>query len=132
MSIMQYGIVVSAGSKIIRRVVVPDNDATELSFHPVAAGEEMLVADLASAPAAPDVSAILDWLVHGKTGVVPPSSRCAVVVKANAISGNVVDVKHADPAFDSVPGAVLMLHPTVAIGWTWSASSGLQPPASAV
>lgn len=124
----KIGIVVSSGSKIVRRVVVPDVSEDEINNHPLAVGEQMVVADN---PGTGDPTAIGN-LVQQATGVTPPSSRCAVVVKANAVSGNVVGAIHADPAIDTIHGATLMLHPTAVAGWTWSAAQGLQPPASAV
>lgn len=124
----RIGIVVSAGSKMIRRIVVPDVSDAELGFHPISHGEQMLVINK---PSNFDIAAV-PAMVEQLTGVTPPSSRCAVVVKANAVSGSVVNIIHADPAVDSVQGCTLMLDPTAEVGWTWSASSGLQPRASAV
>lgn len=125
---MKIGIVVSTASKIVRRVVVPDINQSEITNHPLAAGEQMVVV---AAPASATVDAINN-IVQQQTGIAPPSSRCAVVVKANAVSGNVVNVVYADPAIDTVSGATLMLHPTATTGWTWSATQGLQPSANAV
>lgn len=127
---MKIGIVISTASKIVRRVVVPSADRSEIDNHPLALGETMLVVDV------PDGTQLspqdVSDLVSRQTGITPPSSRCAVVVKANAVSGSVANVIHADPALDKVTGATLMLHPTAAAGWTWSAAQGLQPPANAV
>lgn len=124
------GIVVSSASKIVRRVIIPSADRSEIDNHPLGAGETML---FVIPPIGMQITSDnIATLVTNETGVVPPSSRCAVVVKANAVSGSVSNVIHADPAIDKVSGATLMLHPTAVSGWTWSSMQGLQPPANAV
>lgn len=124
----KIGIVISKQSKMLRRLIIPDS-GSDFSHHPLAPGEQLLIADNPGALLTPDV---ISSIVQRQTGTVPPSARCAVVVKANAVSGNVVNVIQADPAIDSVPGSTLMLHATAATGWTWSSALGLQPPAVAV
>jgi hypothetical protein len=131
--VSQIGIVVSQQSRMLRRLVIPSADRSEIDNHPISAGEEMLVVDNPDIDLSNPVTIdIINGLVMQQTGVMPPSSRCAVVVMANAITGNVTNAIHADPAIDAVPSATLISHPTAVAGWTWTAAQGLQPPIIAV
>lgn len=128
MSVTKISIIISAGSKMLRHVIVPSMDDSELEdpAYALKTGERRIdlpVSEISVNDPDPITTAIVK-----ATGVVPPSSRCAIVVKANAISGNVVGDTHADPAIDTVKGCTLILHPNAVAGWTWSASQGLQPP----
>lgn len=124
----KIGIVYSTQSKIIRRVVIPTFDNSEITNHALSAGESLLITDKPN-QINPDT---ISNLIFQNLGITPPSSRCAVVVKANAVSGNVVSVIHADPDIDTISGHTLMLNDTALPGWTWNAASGLKAPASAI
>jgi hypothetical protein len=126
----RIGIVVSAGSKMIRRIVVPDRDDGELDHGHVGHGERMIKVIRPSNLRMATIAA----LVRKHTGTVPPDSRCAVVRldkpldMSNADTGEVVAVIHADPEIDAIDGCVLVSHPAVAIGWRWHSETGLSAP----
>jgi hypothetical protein len=109
MAATQIGIVYATGSGILRRLIVPDDDAELVDKHPVALGETMLVVSAKTIKNQADVEAAVA-LVIGKP---VPSARCAVVDAA----GTVVNVIMADPALDSVSGATLVLDQVAVLGW---------------
>ena len=115
-------IIVGKASKIVRRIVIPTYDDSEITNLPLHPGEQELLVSIASL----SNPASIANAVQAATGVVPPSSRCAVVVSANAITGSVANIIQADPIIDSVPGHILILSPTAAIGDSWSAAGGIQ------
>jgi hypothetical protein len=90
----QLAVFYATESKILRRLVIPDDDA-RLERLVVPPGESVLRMPLdrphdeASCPAAIAVA----------TGVAPPSGRCCVVDG----SGLVIAVCNADPALDAHP-----------------------------
>lgn len=119
MAAAKIGVVYATGSGILRRWIVPDNDADLTASHPVAAGETMLIVDRATIKSPADV----DAAVAKAIGKVPPSPRCAVI---DAL-GNVESVIMADPALDALPGKTLMLHADASPGWQL-VSGVLTPP----
>lgn len=127
------GIVVTRATKLVRRVIVPDSpypySISEINKHHIDPLEQILIVNNPHVPFTP---AVVEQLVFNCVKIQPPSSRCAVVVMANAINGNVVGAIHADPSMDSVSGANLIPHPTADVGWTYVTGTGLKPPATAV
>lgn len=107
-----FGIVYATGSKMVRRIIVPDDPAMlHNGTHRVGPGETMLVVtgrhDLESCEAH----------VKDATGVMPPRLVCAVVNARNTIT----DLICADPEIDTLPDAT-MVHaysPDVEIGGTY-------------
>jgi hypothetical protein len=109
----KVGVVYAVKSGILRRWIIPDDDAG-LQHHPVSPGEAMLVVDRASLPPDPlQVQPFVEAAIARATGKGVPSPRCAVVDAA----GDVVAVIMADPDIDQVPGHSLVLHPAVERGW---------------
>lgn len=92
---MNYGIVYATGSKMVRRIIVTDDEKTLDQRH-VGPGESLLIADKAKGS---DLFAARA-AVKLATGIDPPSHECAVVDKA----GNVVKIIAADPVIDAVEG----------------------------
>lgn len=94
----------ATASKIIRRIIVPDNDAALALHQPLPGESRLLVAigahDLASVKAA----------VATATGVTPPSGRCCIVDG----SGNVIGACSADPALDAAPAGASLVASDVA------------------
>jgi len=121
---MMIGIVVSAGTKMVRRVVVPSGDSTEIDNHPLANGEQMLTIDGVD-PATEFTPDVVNALAVTVLGFTPPSSRCCMIVMANAVNGHVANIIHADPAIDKVSGFRLVNHPTAQPGWNYNVATGL-------
>lgn len=92
---MNYGIVYATGSKMVRRIIVSD-DEKALDQRHVGLGESLLLADKAKGS---DLFAARA-AVKLATGIDPPSHECAVVDKVGAV----VKIIAADPAIDTVEG----------------------------
>jgi hypothetical protein len=117
----KVGIVYAAGSKMIRRIIVPDRDGELNDQLHVMPGEVMLKVDKALGFSVAQASAH----VFAATGVQPLNPRHALINPA----GRVVRIVHADPTLDP-PGAQLtMVQTDVAdVDWTWDEINGFQPP----
>lgn len=89
-----YMIVYATGSKILRRIVIADQDWHYGIIHKPGPGESCILAPAGFNDELPD------WEnhVHTATGVVPPDPRCAVIV-----NGVVVEFCNADPEIDESP-----------------------------
>lgn len=105
------GVVYAAGSKMIRRIVVPDSPR-ELAGH-VGPGEALVEFDSDGIPS----MAACEAVVFAATGVRPPYPRCVVIDE----KGEVVDVKMIDPDLDAAafPGKTLKLHDAADRGWVY-------------
>ncbi|MBV8133691.1 MAG: hypothetical protein JO282_14440 [Alphaproteobacteria bacterium] len=103
----QLAVFYATGSKILRRKVIPDNDA-QLVLHQPGLGESRLLLPLDR----PYDDAACCAAIAAATGAYPPSSRCAVVGE----DGGVVTTCHADPDLDVHPMGKLVLHPTAEPG----------------
>jgi hypothetical protein len=120
----KIGIVYARGSGILRRWIVPDNDADLIASHPVSPGEAMILTDAALIPKDPALAqAFVENAITRVTGKAVPSPRCAVI---NAL-GSVESVIMADPALDNVPGKTLMLHADAVPGWKMVAGALTAP-----
>jgi len=96
----KFGIVYASGSKMIRRIIVPEREtALTDGTHRAGPGETMLIANGRA-----DLESCAEH-VRVATGVKPPRLRCAVLDQQN----NVVDTILADPALDTHPLGRLML-----------------------
>jgi hypothetical protein len=82
----------AAGSKVLRRKVIPDCD-TALENLCLAPGEAVLLLPLSQ----PHDDASCRAAIASATGVSPPSGRCCVI---NG-SGDVIALRNADPALDT-------------------------------
>jgi hypothetical protein len=90
----QLAVFYATESKILRRKVIPDDDA-QLEVLSTTPGESMLLLPLSR----PYDDASCRAAIAAATGVAPPSGRCCVVDE----SGNIIGVCNADPALDSHP-----------------------------
>lgn len=117
MAATSIGIIYGADSGIVRRIVIPDEDA-QLAGH-VGPGEALLTIPRAAPHDVISVTAA----VAKATGKDIPDSRCAVIDKA----GVVVEMIHADPALDAVDGHDLATcyAKEVSVGATYDAKTGL-------
>jgi hypothetical protein len=95
----QLAVLYATGSKILRRKVIPYNDA-QLALHQPGPGESRLLLPLTQ----PHDDASCRAAIAAATGVMPPSGRCCIVDGA----GNVTGVCHADPALDTHPAGSLV------------------------
>ena len=97
----------ATNSKILRRKVVPDDDAqlAQLRAEP---GESALLLPLTR----PYDDAACRAAIAEATGCKPPSGRCCVVDE----SGNVIAVCNADPALDRHPQGRLVTNETATPG----------------
>lgn len=105
----KFGVVIGEKSKIVRRIVVPDRDATLVipGFY-TSKGESIIIIDRAKG-AYPDV---INAAIEQATGVKPSDPRTIVIDK----DGMVVDVILADPELDSIPDKTLVLSPDADVG----------------
>jgi len=94
-------------SKILRRKVIPDNDA-QLKLHQPGPGESRLLMPLNR----PYDDAACRAAITAATGATPPSGRCCVV----DADGYVVGKSNADPAIDVHPLGRLIAHETAGPG----------------
>lgn len=90
----QLAVFYATESKILRRMVIPDDDA-QLDRLAVPPGESVLRMQLDR----PHDEASCRAAIAAATGIVPPSGRCCVVDE----SGVVVAVCNADPVLDAHP-----------------------------
>jgi hypothetical protein len=84
-------VIYATASRIVRRVISPDQDGDLPKHQPHSGESRLLVAHGRSDP--PSVNAA----INKATGVTPPSARCCIV----DASGNVIDTCVADPALDA-------------------------------
>jgi hypothetical protein len=114
MTATKIGVVYGTKSKIVRRVIIPDDDSELDNPLHVGNGET-----LEKIPMGPHDHGTISKLLG--TNPDHNASRCAVVHP----SGQVVKAIHADPEIDSVdnhPGFknhVLILHREADVGWTY-------------
>jgi len=94
-------------SKILRRKVIPDNDA-QLAVHQPAPGESRLLMPLDR----PYDEAACRAAIAAATGVAPPSGRCVIIDCAGVVIGTC----NADPAIDSHPLGRLVADETAGPG----------------
>lgn len=121
----KIGIIYATGSKMIRRIVVPDNEADLQKTGWVKNGETLLIAD--GFPERGDIrdpannAHVRDKIIEA-TGVTPPTLVCAVV-NAGVVEAMIV----ADPAVDTLPGKTLIKSYAAGIdvGCTYDARAGL-------
>jgi hypothetical protein len=98
-SATQLAVFYATNSKILRRKVIPDDDAQLAGLKPPE-GESMMLLPLAL----PFDDASCRAAIAAATGVTPPSGRCCIVQDA----GNVVGVCNADPGLDFDPRGVIV------------------------
>jgi hypothetical protein len=87
----QLAVFFAADSKILRRKLIPDNDA-QLEGLTASHGESMILLPLAR----PYDDASCRAAIAAATGITPPTGRCCIV----DTSGEVIGVCNADPALD--------------------------------
>lgn len=102
------GVIYGTQTGIMRRIIVPDNDAT-LQSH-VLPGESLLVIDTAAVKPA-EIAGQANAALTALLGKVPPSGRAAVVK-----NGVVVNVLIIDHVLETIPGATLVPSETADIG----------------
>jgi hypothetical protein len=90
----KFAIVYATESKMIRRIVVPDDDAELVAGSWASSGESVLIV-----PDGPHDLFTCMALVKEATGVHPADPHCAVV----GDSGHVIGFVRADPALDTHP-----------------------------
>jgi len=95
----QFAVFYATGSKILRRKVIPDQDA-QLAVHLPGPGESRLLLPLAQ----PSDDDACRAAIAAATGVTPPSGRCVLV----SAQGDVIDVLNADPEVDAHPLGALV------------------------
>ena len=103
----QLAVFYATGSKILRRKVIPDNDA-QLALHQPGPGESRLLMPLDR----PYDDAACRAAIATATGVTPPSGRCCIV----DAHGYVIATCNADPALDTHPSGRLVAHDTAGPG----------------
>lgn len=108
----KMGVVYATGSKLIRRVIVPDSDRDLARSDFLGAGESILVVPIGN----PFDTSGLQKLVLDLHGLdIVPCGRCAVIDG----HGDVVNVIMADPEIDSVAGHRLVTSETADVGWRY-------------
>jgi hypothetical protein len=105
----QLVVIYATDSGILRRKIIPDNDA-QLALHQPGPGESRLLLPLQQ----PYDDAACRAAIAAATGGESQSSRCCVIDHR----GQVIGVCSADPALDRHPGGRLILHETAGIGDT--------------
>jgi hypothetical protein len=121
----KIGIVYATKSKIIRRVISPDDDAELDDAAHVQPGETMLRVSHPPVRSVEDVklaNTYIEDVIKAATGVQPPSPRCIAIDGVNIVR-NVIS---ADPDLDSLPGHTLRLHAYGDIDDRWTGSTVLR------
>ncbi len=95
----QLAVFYATGSKVLRRKVIPDDDA-QLAGLSTPAGESMLLLPLVQ----PFDDASCRAAIAASTGTAVPSGRCCVIDDG----GNVIGICNADPALDTHPQGELV------------------------
>jgi hypothetical protein len=103
----QLAVFYATASKILRRKVIPDDDA-QLRTLPAPSGESMLLMPLAL----PYDDAACRAAIAAATGVTPPSGRCCIVHD----SGDIIEVCNADPTLDSHPQGKIIASESAGLG----------------
>jgi hypothetical protein len=124
MTATTFGIVISATSKAIRRVIMVDHDAALTNgTHVLQPGEQLL-----ALPVPPNAIAYVpsQWpgLVQAATGVLPPTMTCALIDNTNTV----VHLIMAEVGIDPAPVGFTMVQcysPLITIGCTYDAGTGL-------
>lgn len=118
MAATQFAVVYGAASKVIRRIVHPDDDNYLAKVQAnLASGEAVLVLLAADNPTK-TVAAL-----QSKIGTPTHSGICAKIDG----QGKVVNLIKADPQVDVVPGFQLVQTDIAQIGWTYSGGIFLAP-----
>ncbi len=109
--------VYATGSKILRKIIIPDFDGQLDIHHPkLESGESSLTVPIANIKLDDAKTAI-----QQATGTAPPSDRCAVV---DPVTSLVVGNLGADPAIDTLPGYALVLSDTAKDGDKYDPKTG--------
>jgi hypothetical protein len=103
----QLVVIYATESRILRRKIIPDNDA-QIALHQPGPGESRLLLPLAQ----PYDDAACRAAIAAASGVSPPSGRCCIVDR----DGNIIGVCHADPAIDTHPAGQLVADDTAGPG----------------
>ena len=103
----QLAVFYATASKILRRKVIPDDDA-QLRTLRAPRGESMLLMPLAL----PHDDAACRAAITAATGVTPPDGRCCIVHD----SGDIIEVCNADPTLDSHPQGKIIPSESAGLG----------------
>ena len=103
----QLAVFYATSSRILRRKVIPDNDA-QLALHQPGPGESRLLMPLDRPYGDEECRA----MIAAATGVTPPSGRCCVVDDTGKVTG----ACNADPALDTHPAGRLVASDTAGPG----------------
>lgn len=106
----QLVVIYATRSKILRRKIIPDNDA-QLAVHRAGPGESRLLLPLSEAYD----DAACCAAIAAASGYPPPSARCAIIDG----DGNVIGVCNADPELDRHPAGLLVAHDIARAGDRW-------------
>ena len=119
----QAGIVYATGSKVVRSIVLTDDDS-QLAPHQksLLPGESFLIVPHVRGRDVLDLE-VAEAAVQKATGVVPPRLVCALVDKSATTVDNLI---HADPAIDTHPTHnVILAAPGVHVNWKYDGTQFL-------
>lgn len=117
-----FGFVYARNSRLIRRIIIPDDDAYLLGVNDrLVSGERLRVLPLSYFP--PDRRRVRH--LQALIGPAMHSGRCCRVDEA----GIVVAVVVADPEIDGgmFPGHRLIQHDRASVGWRWDGENFINP-----
>jgi hypothetical protein len=103
----QLVVIYATRSKILRRKIIPDDDA-QLALHKPGPGESRLLVPLTERYD----DAACCAMIKAATGETPPSGRCCIVDGA----GEVIGVCNADPELDAHAAGRLVAHDAAGVG----------------
>jgi len=118
----QLAVFYATSSRILRRKVIPDNDA-QLALHQPGPGESRLLMPLDRPYGDEECRA----MIAAATGVTPPSGRCCVVDDTGKVTG----VCNADPALDTHPAGRLVASDIAGPGDSYAVTAIRQLPVAA-
>lgn len=123
MALTQCAVFYATASKHLRFKVLPDDDA-DLTRLQAPVGHSVLLTATVATPrgqGCPDDATCRQLIaMHTGTAVLAGNAdRCCVIDGTNTVIG----VIKADPALDTVPGHILILHGLADIGDTWTGTA---------
>ena len=120
----KIGIIYATGSKMIRRIVAPSDDAELDRPGLVSTGESLLLAERPPGGINLDLEAYAESQVQSATGIAPPKIVCAVIPEGgDTVAGMIL----ADPAIDTLPDSLLIeaYSREIQVGCTYDRETGV-------
>ena len=111
------GVVYGVQSKIVRRIVIPEDDTAMASSAAVLDGEALLTFQKGDDVKSPEDAKNKAWQLLGVDPTSVPTDRCAVIDPATELVTSIVS---ADPTLDQMQGFQLIADNAAEVNWKYS------------